>query len=570
MEREYIVTVAKWADWQEVHKDIINDTFADDSVDSNIVPDRPCPCVKERPLNKRNTHYMLTDEEARNLRNDSRIVGVEAIEDIPEPEPMAVQGGDFDKTGSSDGQQDNWGLIRHTATNNIYGSSLYDLGFNYDYVLDGSGVDIVIMDTGIQADHPEWDNEFGVSRFIPLDWYDASGVSGSLPSNFYTDLNGHGTHCAGTMAGKNFGWAKNALIYSLTTYGNTGRSISFEDAVDCLIGWHNNKPINPATGFKRPTVVNMSFQYSWYLETDVTPNRVNLLSSGGISYAVTGGKYRGVTHSDTTRTDLRSKGISGTGSADSRMFGRKIASKDADVEQLIANGIHVCTAAGNNYMKIDVPGGIDYNNQLTINVLGFTDHIYYHRGASPSTFEGGSTWNSSEQDFEYSYGGIVSPVGPPSFNDGFEVGSLDNNPIYRTIENPGGAYLDRKVAFSDSGPGVDIYAAGDSIISAGANAASGSEYFYGSYMGTNYKQTKKSGTSMATPQVCGMIACVLQAHPDWSPQQIKKYFINNSQDIMYDSDRDDDYTLTSSLHGGNNRIAYLPMGGSKTFGYGVA
>lgn len=564
MEREYIVTVARGVDWEEVHRDIVSDTLLDDSVDSNVVPDRPCRCVKERPQNKRNTHYSLTDEEARALRRDPRIAGVEAIDDIPEPEPIALQAGIFDKTGSSGGQQDNWGLIRHTAESNVYGSSLYDVGLEYNYVLDGTGVDVVVMDTGIEANHPEWDNEFGISRFVALDWYEASGVSGSLPANFYTDVNGHGTHCAGTMAGKRFGWAKNALIYSLTTYGNTGRSISFEDAIDCLIGWHNNKPINPATGFKRPTVVNMSFQYSWYLETDSTPNKVNLLSSGGVSYSVTGGKYRGTVHSDTVRTDLRDKGIFGTGGGP-YMFGRKIASKDADVEQLIANGIHVCTAAGNNYMKIDRPGGQDYNNQLTINVFGFTDHIYYHRGASPSTFEGGSTWNGSEEDFQYNHLGVItSPSGTPSFNDGFEVGALDNSASLQD-----GIYKDRRVAFSDSGPGVDIYAAGDSIISAAATGDSQFDYFYGTYSGTDYKQVKKSGTSMATPQLCGMIACVLQVHPDWTPEQVKKYIINNSQPLMYDTNLDNDYTSTRSLFGGNNRIAYLPMSGSKTFNYSI-
>jgi len=439
---------------------------------------------------------------------------------------------------------------------------MYDNGFDYNYVLDGSGVDVVVMDTGIQADHPEWENEFGVSRLIELDWYAASGVSGSLPSGFYTDVNGHGTHCAGTMAGKNFGWAKNALIFSLTTYGNTGNSISFEDAVDCLIGWHNSKPINPATGFKRPTVVNMSFQYSWYLDTSTVPNKVSSLSSGGLTYDVTGGKYRGVTHSDTERIDLRAKGVTGT-SRGRYMFGRKMAAKDADVEQLLANGIHVCTAAGNNYMKIDHPGGPDYNNQLTINRFGFTDHIYYHRGASPATFEGGSTWTGSEEDFETNYiGAIVSPAGSPSFNDGFEVGALDNTALFRS----GRGYLDRKSAFSDSGPGVDIYAAGESIISSCADADSGVEYFYGQYTGSPYKQTKKSGTSMATPQVVGMIACLLQAHPDWSPKQVKSYLLNNSQDIMYETiNNDNDYTTTTSIHGGNNRIAYFPLSGSKTF-----
>lgn len=560
MEREYIVTTQKGVDWQAVHQDIIHDTSKNDSVDSSIVPDRPCPCVKERPNNLRNTHYNLTDEEAASLRLDPRILAVQAVDEMPEPEPLALQEGNFNRASGSSGQQDNWGLLRHTVETNIYDSSFLDPVGSYGYVLDGSGVDVVIMDTGIDPNHPEWENQYGTSRLIQLDWFEASGVSGTMPANFYTDVDGHGTHCAGTMAGKHFGWAKNALLFNLTTYGNPGNSISFEDAIDCLIGWHNNKPINPSTGFKRPTIVNMSFQYSWYLDTSVTPNEIKFTSTG-TGYQVTGGRYRNNSHTDNIRADLLSKGVTGTGSSQ-YMFGRKIASKDADVEQLIANGIHVCTAAGNNYTKIDLPGNQDYNNYLKFNMSGTEKYMYYHRGPSPSVFEAGDSYtDSSTQDFNYNQlGTIVSPVGTPSFNDGFDVGALDNSSIWN-----GSSYVDQKVTFSDSGPAVEIYAAGDGIISAGISTDT-NEYYYGE----SGKQTKKSGTSMAAPQICGMMACILQAYPDWTPAQVKQYLINNSKPLMYETGNNNDYTNTDSIHGGPNRIAYLPMNGNKVFRYDIA
>ena len=547
MEKEYIVTVLPDVDWEEVHREIINQTQDDDSVNSLIIPDRAVSVIKERPKNKRNTHYSLTEEEAESLRKDPRVLAVDAVEDIPEPVPTALQDGVFDRSSSSFGRRDNWGLIRHTAPENVYNNSTSDPGLDYEYVLDGSGVDIVIMDTGIQADHPEWENEFGTSRLVQIDWYDASGVDGTQPDNFYTDVNGHGTHCVGTIAGKKFGWAKNALIFNLTTYGNTGNNISFEDAVDCLIGWHNNKPINPATGFKRPTVVNMSFQYSWYIDTSVTPNQVRF-SSTGEGYNITGGRYRGVAHNDTTRTSLQNKGIVGSGSGQ-YMFGRKYASRDADIEQLISNGIHVCTAAGNDYMKVDIPGGVDYNNYITINNSGFTRYMYYHRGPSPSTFEGGDSYADLFRQDSVS----------ASFNDGLDVGALDDAAV-----SVDGSFLDRKVNFSNSGPGVDVYAAGSSIISAVPNSQ-GSAYYYGS----TGRQSKKSGTSMAAPQMCGIIACILQVHPDWTPKQVKSYILSNSQSLLYDTGNNNDYTDNASIHGGNNRIAYLPMNGSKTFTYGT-
>ena len=89
---------------------------------------------------------------------------------------------------------------------------MQDPGVNYNYVLDGTGVDVVIIDTGIQPDHPEFQDANGVSRVKQINWYEASGQSGVQPANFYRDTDGHGTHVAGTVAGKTYGWAKNANI----------------------------------------------------------------------------------------------------------------------------------------------------------------------------------------------------------------------------------------------------------------------------------------------------------------------------------------------------------------------
>ena len=539
MEREYIVTVRKDIDWRELHAEIIRDTTTDDSVDSNIVPDRACECADERSINNRNTHYNLTDDEANKLRQDPRILAVEAVDDIPEPTPTAFQDGEFNRNTSSSGQHDNWGMLRHTSTSNTYGSSTTDPGGTYDYVLDGTGVDMVIVDTGIQADHPEWEDASGNSRLQQINWFTESGVSGTQPANFYTDVDGHGTHCIGTMAGKYFGWAKNARIYNITLYGNTGNNISWSQMVDVLIGWHNNKPNDPATGVKRPTVVNMSFQYSAYLDTSVTPNQIVGLGD------ITGGNHRGVSHTETVRSNLTQYGVVGTYRPDIGtgyyMFGRKYASIDADVEQLINNGIHVCTAAGNNYQKIDTPGGVDYNNYVTAG----SSYVYYHRGKSPSIFEGGNTLESS----------LSSPSA--DINEGFDVGALDNTSVLS-----GSTYLDRKTSFSDSGPAVEIYTVGRYVISAQPTSASTSYYW-----DSNFKQAKYSGTSMAAPQMCGMIGLLAQVHPDWTPAQIKKYFISNSQALMYDTGNTNDYTTTNTIHGGNNRVAYFPMNGQKPFGY---
>ena len=477
--REYIVTVKKDVDWRTVHDELINDTSTNDAVDSNIIPDRQCDVVKERPLNPRNTHYNLSLSEAMKLRNDSRIISVQAVDEIPDIKPFAFQDGNFNRTSTSSGSQDNWGLLRHTNLTNTFAGGTGDPGGTYDYVLDGTNVDQVIVDTGIQVGHPEWEDVNGTTRLKQVDWSAISGVAFSQPANFYTDTNGHGTHCIGTMAGKTFGWCKNSDIYNITLYANSGNNISWDNTIDALIGWHNKKnDVNDAAYTGKPTVVNMSFGYVWYINTGVTPNEVQF-QEGGTGYPITGGRYRGTAHTDTTYAALQNRGLIGEFQGSSTYgFPRKFASNDADVETLINNGIHVCCAAGNDSMKMDIPGGVDYDNYITISVGTSTYYLYYHRGGTPSTYEGGNTLSGPNATED-------NPAG--DLNEGFMVGALENSDVLTEL-----GYKDKKTTFSQSGPGVNIYTAGRYIISAQPNNQ-GSTYFANS----SYRQAKYSGTSMA-------------------------------------------------------------------------
>ena len=76
--------------------------------------------------------------------------------------------------------------------------------------------------------------------------------------------------------------------------------------------------------------------------------------------------------------------------------------------------------------------------------------------------------------------------------------------------------IDQKVIYSDCGSGVDIWAPGTSIISplpSGVADSRNSGYFLGKY----------SGTSMASPQVCGVLACALEIYPHWKQEDAKAY-----------------------------------------------
>ena len=527
-EKEYIVTIKKGHDLEQVHDELIRDTSADDSVDSNVIPDRPVEVSMIRENNPRNTHYLLTDNEANNLKNDARVQSVYLKALRPKPSARAFQDGIFDKTTNISGQYKNWGLLRHINTTNLFSTSSSDPGGTYDYVLDGTGVDVVIMDSGIQKDHPEFQDANGASRVQEIDWFTASGVPGTMPANHYTDVDGHGTHVASTVAGKTFGWAKNAAIYSITIFDNPGRALTEEDAFDCILGWHNAKTNG------RPTVLNMSWGYALYLDTNRTPNYFTIQGVTDVGY-LTGGTYRGTSHSDTTRAALTNKGFTGQ-NVGSGYFQIPYSedSIDADVETLINAGIHVCISSGNTSWKHDVSGGVDYNNELRYTLVpafgGISASELYHRGGTPHIRD----------------------------NPGFMVGSLDST--------ANSATLDQKASYSDGGPAVNIYTAGTRIVAAYSNTNSGGTVD-NYHENSSFKQARISGTSMASPQVAGMAACLLQAHPTWTPTQVMNWFQNNSQDKIYSTGNNNDYTTTNSLWGGTQRVAYFPLNGQKPFQY---
>ena len=117
-------------------------------------------------------------------------------------EHRATQTGDFSKTTSDSGAFLNWGLIRHKSKTNNYGGSS-STSEDYTYTLDGSNVDIVIQDSGVEFAHAEFKGPDGVERTVTIDWYSLSGVTGTQNANHNRDLDGHGTHCAGIAAGAN-------------------------------------------------------------------------------------------------------------------------------------------------------------------------------------------------------------------------------------------------------------------------------------------------------------------------------------------------------------------------------
>lgn len=708
--KEYIVCLKRDVNYDQFWKEMETET---DQL--AFVPDRPVAIANNRDVSTRQCHYYLTDAEAELLQKDSRVYSVEQRTTY-EPYHLARQTGNFTKTVSDSGDFINWGLRRCISSTNVYGTISTAPG-DYTYSLDGTGVDVVIQDSGLEVNHPDFQDATGVSRVQQIDWYVAAGlftpgpnnlkdssninvssnsyitfeksvnsfnnftpvvigaslviggtdaavdtlhagvqdggksyrlrflgranyeeVSGTnslkwelrfldnnwiellvlrhdyaptstwainspttasainmfadvslvgegaiakscvlttdddgltwtvhgdastdyratllagvwtleqalatqkgtsglspiattadesltrfntqfdffafeasnspMSANHYRDFDGHGTHCAGIAASKTYGWAKNARIYSVKVAGLEGAGdtggIDSPDCFDVIIGWHNRKPVDPSTGVKRPTIVNMSWGY-------------------GTTFSnITGGNYRGTAWTgNSRRTDY---GMIGSFDGISYRHSVRVGYIDVSIQEMIDAGIHVCIAAGNTSMKIDLPDGLDYNNYYT-NSSGGT--VYYHRGSSP-------------------------------FDDeAFIVGSIDT-----TVYN---SSTEQKSTFSESGPGVNIYAPGSNIMS---TTSTNNLYSGGNYPAdSNFRICNISGTSMASPQVCGVGALFLQLEPKITPAQLKDKIFKASTSVVYTSGLDNDYTNNRSITNGPTRFLNNPFNSDQT------
>eukprot|EP00057_Strongylocentrotus_purpuratus_P034290 XP_794633.3 PREDICTED: proteinase K [Strongylocentrotus purpuratus] len=151
---------------------------------------------------------------------------------------------------------ESWGLDRVDQIN-------LPLDDVYEPIGDGNGVDVYVIDTGINAGHVD----FGGRGFIG---YDALGGSGD-------DCNGHGTHCSGTVAGSMYGVAKAANVYGVRVLSCLG-SGSWAGVVEGCEWVANNQ--------NGPSVASMSLGGG---ASQIVDDAVQYMVDAGITVAVAAG-----------------------------------------------------------------------------------------------------------------------------------------------------------------------------------------------------------------------------------------------------------------------------------------
>ena len=434
--------------------------------------------------------------------------------------------------------------------------------------LEGQGVKVGVLDTGIDADHPEFAGVLkGQRNFVPHSLYykkaraedDASETKPServpnIPA--VTDwgmpfVTSHGTHVAGTIAagGANtFGFqgiAPKVDLYAYRVLGAYGlgsqswviagveEAVRQElDIINLSIGSFNNSEaraesfaLNNAM-FAGTLAITAAGNNGMYRNSLGSPGTSRLAVTVGSStipeerfsgtVKLTAGNYAlnkklNLMASDTDEDPAKQL----TGTFD--VIAVPNAGEKKDYSKLDAKGKVVVVSADGieNHDKIKFAKQAGAKAVLIHNIRGA------ERAPEPSGFYLGDlfdfipTFDVSQTDGEAIRKALAATRGKVSFNGITMVKTTGD-----TISE-----------FSSSGPTKPNFDIKPDVVAPGASIMSTKPMYKTDFPNADYSEAyiRQSGTSMATPHITGVAALILQAHPDWQPFDVKVALSNSAK-----------------------------------------
>jgi len=517
------------------------------------------------PYSKFSIQVEITDEAANVLRQHPLVFSVEEKSDLLAKLHYIGQNRTLTPVYSSlnSFKHDNWGLARCASL-----SGIIPFNANFTHTKTGSGVDVVIIDSGIKSDHPEWRDSDGNSRLQQINWtmynpvtasrtlnvsvgspmvYYINGVAqdtvyvatdkvqptvqrrtavydfvldGSTASHpffigsavnvpFNADRVSNNGGTTGTVSLTVFplnnalSTGQNPMYYWCGVHAGMGGVIArtnyntqaddqyfYSDA-----GGHGTH----CTG----TVAGSSF--GWATDANIYSMHLNFYDSYGFGTGTTGLIEAYGLLLNWHNTKMQSVALSSRPTVTNNSYGFDTGvvfdSLNLQVKALTDAKIHFVHSAGNDGAMITVPSDPQFN---TIR------NGFYCRESSPCYPTGQWTVQTNNPVI------CVGATGSYSVN-----GSLTGAPLNLAARNN----ETLKAEYSNYGKGVGIYAPGTYINSA-LPTTSVATYLNGA-LGA-YGCGKYSGTSMAGPQVAGILATMLQDMPQITALSAKQRLIDFS------------------------------------------
>ncbi len=387
----------------------------------------------------------------------------------------------------------------------------------------GEGVRVAVIDTGIDYTHPYISHAFGDYKgydFVdndcdPIYGYDRDG---------YPEY--HATHVAGTIAMAYYGIAPNVNLLSYRVLGGpdgTGTSDQVIAGIEqAVIDGADVMNLSLGNSLNDPDYAT-SIALDWAMAEGVVavtsngnngPDNWTVGSPGASREAISVGAselphyvYDVVNFFTSEEVSYPSLGIMG----------------DCDLEELLAlNGntyefVYVGLGYPEDYIGTDVEGKIAL---ISRGDFAFVDKAFIadYFGAA-----GAIIFNNVDQDFSFS-DIMALPTFKLSKADGekmLDELDLGHNEVTISVE---GYSLEETIAdFSSRGPAFATWMIKPDVSAPGVDIFS---LYPGGYFAT------ASGTSMASPHVAGAAALILQAHPDWSVEEVKAALMNTADTII--------------------------------------
>ncbi|MBO4266594.1 MAG: S8 family serine peptidase [Lachnospiraceae bacterium] len=180
-------------------------------------------------------------------------------------------------------------------------------------------------------------------------------------------------------------------------------------------------------------------------------------------------------------------------------------------------------------INISIAMAINRNVDIISMSFGFDDYAYTTHILLKKANEKGITCIAAAGN-----NGVNKKHYPAAYDCVISVGSYDPGKIDRKTGNNNGL-----ANYSNWGRWVDIASPGTKIYSTMPNDPN--VYLRRTNRFTDqtdqekdgYSYGKLSGTSMATPVVSGLAALIKQAHPDFTPEQIKNVLLNSGSDEIH-------------------------------------